>query len=127
MAQAETLLNLERRGSRTASKYTKGGQYHDCQAQFTPVQNHPTAGGLSKLAIAAWKALDDRELFEIEGKLVFTDDLEAYLEDSIGTACCCDVFDSHAAFERWLLNCVADWIKEDPTTISDLDEYINLA
>ena len=83
--------------------------------------------GYCKVAVAAWKALSDRELFEIEGKLVFTDDLEAYLEDSVGTACCCDVFDSHAAFERWLLNCVADWIKKDPTTISDLDEYINLA
>ena len=64
--------------------------------------------GYCKLAIAARNYLSDRELFEIEGKLVFTDDLEAYLEASVGTACCCDVFDSHAAFERWLLNCVAD-------------------
>lgn len=36
--------------------------------------------GYSKLAIAAWKALNDRELFEIEGKLVFTESLEDYLE-----------------------------------------------
>jgi hypothetical protein len=56
--------------------------------------------GYCKLSIAARNYLSDRELFEIEGKLVFTDDLEAYLEDSVGTACCCDVFDSHAAFER---------------------------
>ena len=28
--------------------------------------------GYCKVAIAAWKALSDRELFEIEGKLVFT-------------------------------------------------------
>ena len=32
--------------------------------------------GYCKVAVAAWKALGDRELFEIEGKLVFTDDLE---------------------------------------------------
>ena len=37
--------------------------------------------GYCKVAVAAWKALGDRELFEIEGKLVFTDDLEAYLEE----------------------------------------------
>ena len=35
--------------------------------------------GYCKVAVAAWKALGDRELFEIEGKLVFTDDLESYI------------------------------------------------
>ena len=35
--------------------------------------------GYCKVAVAAWKALSDRELFEIEGKLVLTDDLTAYL------------------------------------------------
>ena len=35
--------------------------------------------GYCKVAVAAWKALSDRELFEIEGKLVFTDDLESYM------------------------------------------------
>ena len=35
--------------------------------------------GYCKVAVAAWKALSDRELFEIEGKLVFTDDLESYI------------------------------------------------
>ena len=35
--------------------------------------------GYCKVAVAAWKALNDRELFEIEGKLVLTDDLTAYL------------------------------------------------
>ena len=39
--------------------------------------------GYCKLAVAAWKALSDRELFEIDGKLVFTDDLEAYLEEEM--------------------------------------------
>ena len=36
--------------------------------------------GFSKLAIAARNALDDRDLFEIDGRLVFTDDIERYLE-----------------------------------------------
>ena len=36
--------------------------------------------GFSCLAIAAWKTLDDRELFEIDGTLVFTDSIESYLE-----------------------------------------------
>lgn len=35
--------------------------------------------GYCKVAVAAWKALGDRELFEIEGRLVFTDDLESYM------------------------------------------------
>lgn len=32
------------------------------------------------LAVAAWKVLSDCELFEIEGKLVFTDDFDAFIE-----------------------------------------------
>ena len=42
--------------------------------------------GYCKVAVAAWKALSDRELFEIEGRLVFTDDLTAYLEGGDRTA-----------------------------------------
>ena len=85
------------------------------------------SAGYCKLAVAAWKYLSDRELFEIEGKLVFTDDLEDYLDGGHEANCCCDEFDSHAAFERWLLNCIAEWITMAPSTIGDLDEYIKLA
>ena len=83
--------------------------------------------GYSKLAIAAWKSLNDRELFEIEGKLVFTDSLEDYLEDNDPASYCVDEFDSHAEFEKWLLNAVAEWIKDDPLMIEDLDQYLKLA
>ena len=83
--------------------------------------------GYSKLAIAAWKALNDRELFEIEGKLVFTDCLEDYLEGNDPAHYCVDEFNSHADFEKWLLNAVADWIKDDPLMIEDLDQYLKLA
>ena len=83
--------------------------------------------GYSKLAIAAWKALNDRELFEIEGKLVFTESLEDYLEGNDKVTYCVDEFDSHAEFEKWLLNTVVEWIKNDPTMIDDLDQYLKLA
>ena len=42
--------------------------------------------GYCKVAVAAWKALSDRELFEIEGKLVFTDDLESYMLSAMARA-----------------------------------------
>ena len=83
--------------------------------------------GYSKLAIAAWKSLNDRELFEIEGKLVFTDSLEDYLLDNDTNCYCVDEFDSHADFEKWLLNAVAEWIKNDPLMIEDLDQFLKLA
>ena len=83
--------------------------------------------GYSKLAIAAWKSLNDRELFEIEGKLVFTDSLEDYLEGNDKVTYCVDEFGSHAEFEKWLLNAVAEWIKDDPLMIEDLDQYLKLA
>ncbi|MBQ8617247.1 MAG: hypothetical protein IJ418_06995 [Clostridia bacterium] len=83
--------------------------------------------GYSKLAVAAWKSLNDRELFEIEGKLVFTDSLEDYLLENDTTGYCVDEFDSHAEFEKWLLNAVAEWIKNDPLMIEDLDQYLKLA
>ena len=83
--------------------------------------------GYSKLAIAAWKALNDRELFEIEGKLVFTESLEDYLEGNDKVTYCVDEFDSHAEFEKWLLNAVAEWIRDDPLMIDDLDQYLKLA
>lgn len=83
--------------------------------------------GYSKLAVAAWKSLNDRELFEIEGKLVFTDSLEDYLEDNDPAHYCVDKFGSHAEFEKWLLNAVAEWIKDDPLMIEDLDQYLKLA
>ena len=83
--------------------------------------------GYSKLAIAAWKALNDRELFEIEGKLVFTESLEDYLESNDKVTYCVDEFDSQAEFEKWLLNAVAEWIKDDPLMIEDLDPYLKLA
>ena len=80
--------------------------------------------GYCKLAVAAWKALSDRELFEIEGKLVFTDDLEAYLEEETNVHFCVDEFDSHAAFEKWLLHAVADWCENDPMMVDSLDPYL---
>ena len=87
--------------------------------------------GYSKLAVAAWKSLNERELFEIEGKLVFTDSLEDYLEDyledSDPASYCVNEFGSHAEFEKWLLNAVVEWIKNDPTMIDDLDQYLKLA
>ena len=83
--------------------------------------------GYSKLAVAAWKSLNERELFEIEGKLVFTDSLEDYLEGNDTLGYCIDEFDSHAEFEKWLLNSVAEWIKHDPLLIEDLDQYLKLA
>ena len=83
--------------------------------------------GYCKLAVAAWKALSDRELFEIEGKLVFTDDLEAYLEEETDVHFCADEFDSHAEFERWLLDAVADWCRNESLMLEALDSYIHPA
>ena len=80
--------------------------------------------GYCKLAIAARNYLIDRELFEIEGKLVFTDDLESYMEGGDRTAFCADEFDSHAAFEKWLLNAVAEWCRNDPLMVDSLDQYL---
>lgn len=83
--------------------------------------------GYSKLAIAIWKTLNDRELFEIEGKLVFTDSLEDYLLDNEPLSYCIDEFTSHAEFERWLLNLIPEWIIHEPTMIEELDQYLKLA
>ena len=83
--------------------------------------------GYSKVAIAAWKALDDRELYEIEGKLVFTDCVEDFMLGNDPTTFCADEFDSHADFERWLLNTVAEWIRNDPLMIDCLDLHLKLA
>ena len=83
--------------------------------------------GYCKVAVAAWKAFGDRELFEIEGKLVFTDDLEAYLEEETDVHFCADEFDSHAAFERWFLEAVADWCRNQPLMLEALDSYIKPA
>ena len=80
--------------------------------------------GYCKVAIAVWKALDDHKLFEIDGKLVFTDDLEAYLEGGDRTAFCADEFESNAAFEKWLLNTAADWCRNDPLMTDCLDQYL---
>ena len=69
--------------------------------------------GFSKLAIAAWKVLDDRELFEIDGTLVFTDDIESYLNGAPRGSFCADEFHSFAAFEKWLLAAADGWRKND--------------
>ena len=81
------------------------------------------------MATARWPSPPGRrsataELFEIEGKLVFTDDLTAYLEGGDRTAFCADEFDSHAAFEKWLLNAVAEWCRNDPLMVDSLDQYL---
>jgi len=83
--------------------------------------------GYCTLALAAWKSLTELELFEIEGKLVFTDGIEDYLLDNDMTSHCFYEFDSHAEFEKWLLNTVAEWIKNDPLMIEDLDQFLKLA
>ena len=82
-----------------------------------------------KLAVAAWKALSDCELFEIEGKLVFTDDLDAFLKKENPECFCAYEFDSHAAFERWLLNAVADWCtnSELRPMLDALNRHLKLA
>ena len=43
------------------------------------------------------------------------------------TGHCFHEFDSHAEFEKWLLNTAAEWIKNDPLMIEDLDQYLKLA
>lgn len=83
--------------------------------------------GYCTLALAVWKSLNELELFEIEGKLVFTDGIEDYLLDEDMTGHCFHEFDSHAEFEKWLLNTAAEWIKNDPLMIEDLDQYLKLA
>ena len=83
--------------------------------------------GYSTLALAAWKSLSELELFEIEGKLVFTDNVEDYLLDIPMTGHCVQKFDSHAEFEKWLLNTVAEWIQKDTLMIEDLDQFLKLA
>ena len=83
--------------------------------------------GYCTLALAVWKSLSELELFEIEGKLVFTDSLEGYLEDNEPASYCIHEFDSHAEFEKWLLNTAAEWIKNAPLMIEDLDQYLKLA
>ena len=85
--------------------------------------------GFSKLAIAARNSLDDRDLFEIDGKLVFTDGIERYLKKEDDCAVfCTDEFPSFAAFEQWLLDTVADWLKSGCTPMIDcLDEHIKPA
>ena len=37
---------------------------------------------------------------------------------------CADEFDSHAAFEKWLLNAVAEWCRNDPLMVDSLDQYL---
>lgn len=83
--------------------------------------------GYSKLAIAAWKTLNEYELFEIEGKLVFTDSIEDHLLGNSETICCSHEFNSHAEFEKWLLDAVAEWIKDDLPMIELLDDFLKLA
>ena len=65
--------------------------------------------GYCKVAVAAWKALSD---------------LESYMEGGDRTAFCADEFDSHAAFEKWLLNAVAEWCRNDPLMVDSLDQYL---
>lgn len=83
--------------------------------------------GYSKLAIAAWNSLSDLELFEIDGKLVFTDGIEEYLLGEGAPGYCVHEFSSHAEFEKWLLGGVADWIRNDSPMLDLLDEHLKLA
>ena len=65
--------------------------------------------------------------YMIDKDVVCPDCLEDYLEGNDPAHYCVDEFDSHAEFEKWLLNAVADWIKDDPLMIEDLDQYLKLA
>ena len=84
--------------------------------------------GFSKLAIAAWKVLDDRELFEIDGTLVFTDDLESYLNGAPRDSFCANEFHSFAAFDTWLLAAADGWRKNNcgSPMRAALDQFIDL-
>ena len=79
-----------------------------CQSQFDPYSFDS-------------KEKDAQEMKEFGGCL------EDYLEGNDPAHYCVDEFDSHAEFEKWLLNAVADWIKDDPLMIEDLDQYLKLA
>lgn len=46
------------------------------------------------------------------------------MEGGDRTAFCADEFDSHAAFEKWLLNAVAEWCRNDPLMVDSLDQYL---
>lgn len=68
-----------------------------------------------ELAIAAWQELNDHDLAEVNGKLVFTDSLETYIKEVGGEKSnliydVCE-FNNHAEVEQWLSNCFHDWIK----------------
>jgi len=82
--------------------------------------------GYSKLAIAAWKTLNDRELFEIEGKLVFTDGIDEYLQGEGAPNFCVHEFNSHAEFEKWLLDGIADWIAINPEMLEELEQHLKV-
>ena len=84
--------------------------------------------GFSKLAIAAWKVLDDRELFEIDGTLVFTDDIESYLNGAPRDSFCANECHSFAAFEKWLLAAADGWRKSNcgSPMRAALDQFIDL-
>ena len=83
--------------------------------------------GYCTLARAVRVNLPDLELFEIEGKLIFTDDIQRYLlgEDMTGSSL--HEFSSHEEFEDWLLDTATEWIKNHPTMLEALDERLKLA
>ena len=58
---------------------------------------------------------------------MFTDDLDAFLEKENPERFCAYEFDSHAEFERWLLEAVADWCRNQPLMLEALDSYIQPA
>ena len=83
--------------------------------------------GYCTLALAAWKSLPELELFEIKGKLIFTDDIQRYLQDGDMSGQSLYEFASHEAFENWLLDTAAEWIKNHPTMLDALNEHLKLA
>ena len=83
--------------------------------------------GFSKLALAAWKALDDRELFEIVGTLVFTVGIASYLDGAPRGSFSADEFSSFPAFEKCLLAAADGWRKNNcgSPMRAALDQFID--
>lgn len=69
--------------------------------------------GHSKLATAAWNAMEeveDKALYKVNEKLVFTDDLDYYLEGADKMLFDAFEFSSDEEFEEFLLDMVTEWI-----------------
>jgi len=82
--------------------------------------------GFSKLAAAAWFSLPDQRLYEVDGKLIFTDDIEECLKEDSEVLVIREEHDSFASFEASLLLGIAGWCTEDPAMIAEMEKYLKL-